>query len=636
MKKLLLSIVSLFFVLNFLSAQNNISIDINDPVYGILRSAETQNLCSPLSTSKPFTKKYIISKLEEIHLNLEDLEDDQSLEIIEYYLNKYEYEQGQHVKEGYIKIENKDVDYPASFIIYNTFELNLGTGLYKNNSQNSTGFEGYSRFGFMGDLGENLSYNCTAFLGLTKMPLEELGDDYNVGSWLYNIHYDNENNPIVQSPRTIKTYRNNSFLPYKYSKYWDGSCYYLSNISGDGLKTWAFNTALAFAMNGEIHASFHENTIELGIARQRREWGAMDTDSSLVLNSQARPFLAAEAVFAPFDFLSLATLTGALEMPNQDHINDGAWYLTDGDGVKTGDWEDGMFFQNAFSMIMVNLELEHLHFDFGSTVIWPKRFELGYAFPLIDNVVYQNDIGDNDNLALFTDIKFKLPQIGSIWFSGYLDEIISPTTKFWRKVRAMFAFQAGAKVNVPILPFTTASFRYTKVEPYCYTHNSVNYTPWYRQYISLSYTNNGECLGYYLAPNSDEFNFQLEANPSPYLNFGFQYQLIRHGVDWGSGSIIGCNLYSELRNTGRDELDKYFLRDGTYEWSNIISLHGSYNLRQFDIPVTINAGLGYIYDWFTAIDGEPGKNTSYSIINNDEYSEKHGIVLNLGVSILFE
>ena len=380
-----------------------------------------------------------------------------------------------------------------------------------------------------------------------------------------------------------------------------------------------------------------ENRIELGIARQKREWGAMDTDSSLVLNSHARPFLAAEATFNPFDFISLSTLTGILEMPNQDYMNDNAWYLIDEDGKKTQDWEDGHFFQNAFSMIIVNLDFERLHFDFGSTVIWPKRFELGYAFPLIDNVIYQNNVGDNDNLALFTDIKFKIPRIGSIWFSGYLDEIISPTTKFWRKTRAMFAFQAGTKVNIPFLPFTTASFRYTKVEPFCYTHNSVNYTPWYRQYISVSYTNNGENLGYYLAPNSDEFNFQVESTPTPYLNCGFQYQLIRHGVDWGSGAGIGNNNYSELVNgRRRGELDKYFLRDGTYEWTSIVAVHCDYNLRQFNVPITVNAGLGYIFDWFTAIDGEPGKKTSYSKINNDEYSEKNGVVINLGMTVLFD
>lgn len=633
MKKLLLTILSIFLISNILIAQTNISVPLEDPVYNILRSAELQELCPTLPNAKPYSKSFIIKTLEDILIELEDLEDEKQIEIVKSFLQKYEYEEGLHLKEGYLMLQNKDMDFPTTLIIHNSLNTNIGTGLYFNSSQNSTGFEAYYKFGFMGDLGQKLSYNCTGSLGFTKMPMELMGDDYVIGEWLYTPK---ANETLT---RTISTYRNNSYLPYTYSKFWDGSCYFFSDFSASGLEGWAFSPAFGFAMTGEIHSSLYDNRIELGLARHKREWAAMDSDSSLVLNSHARPFLAAEASFKPLDFITLSCLTGVLEMPNQDYINQNAWYQLEQDDLgnyTAKKWEDGYFFQNAFSMIMLNLDFKNLHFDFGSTTVWPKRMELGYAFPLIDNVIYQNDIGDNDNLALFGNLKIIAPGTASFWISGYLDEINAFTTKFWRKTRAMFAFQAGTKVNIPWLPFATAAFRYTKVEPYCYTHHSINYTPWYSQYISESYTNNGECLGYYLAPNSDEFNLQVEANPSPYLNLGFQYQLIRHGVDWGSGSVIGSNLYSELRNKDRSALNKYFLHDGTYEWSNILSLRCNYNLRQFDIPLKVYAGLGYIYDWFTAINGEPGKDTSYSVINNEEYPQKNGFVFNLGLSFLFD
>ena len=629
MKRTLLLILSIFFFINVVYAQNNISINLNDKVYDILRSAELQNLCSRLSSIKPYSKGYITAKLEEILSNLEVNEDDAQIKIIKDYLKKYKYEDGLNLSSGYIKFDNKNTSIPTSLIIYNAIHANLGTGIYEDTSQNSTGFEGNYNIGFMGDFGERISYNCTGFVGVTKMPLEKVGDDYSIGVWLYNDR-------TSQTPRTINVYKNNSYLPYKYSKFWDGSCYFFSNMSSGGLEGWPLSTALAFGMTGEIHASLYNNVIELGIGRFKREWGAMDTDSSLILNSHARPFLATEAVFSPFDFLSLSCLTGILEMPKQDYINKDAWYMINENGQLTDHCEDGYFFQNAFSMIMVTLDLPHFHFDFGSTAVWPKRFELGYPFPLIDNVIYQNNIGDNDNLGLFGNLKFNVPSIGSIWFSGFLDEISADIIKFWRKTRAMFAFQAGGKINLPWVPFTTVSFRYTKVEPYCYTHHSINYAPWYSHYISESYTNNGECLGYYLAPNSDEFNLQIESNPTSFLNLGFQYQLIRHGVDWGSGAVPGSNLYSELRNNDRSELEKFFLHDGTYEWSNIFSISCNYNLRQFNIPATVFVGIGYIYDWFTQIEGEPGVNTKYSYVNNDEYSEKNGIVLNIGASFFFD
>ena len=341
MKRTLLLILSIFFFINVVYAQNNISINLNDKVYDILRSAELQNLCSPLSNTKPYSKRYITAKLEEILSNLEDNEDEAQIEIIKDYLKKYKYEDGLHLSSGYIKFDNKNTSIPTSLIIYNAIHANLGTGVYKNNSQNSTGFEVNYNFGFMGDLGERVSYNCTGFLGVTKMPLEKVGDDYSIGVWLFNDR-------TAQTPRTINVYKNNSYLPYKYSKFWDGSCYFFSNMSSGGLEGWPLSTALAFGMTGEIHASLYNNVIELGIGRFKREWGAMDTDSSLVLNSHARPFLATEAVFSPFDFLSLSCLTGILEMPKQDYINKDAWYMINENGQLTDHCEDGYFFQNAF------------------------------------------------------------------------------------------------------------------------------------------------------------------------------------------------------------------------------------------------------------------------------------------------
>ena len=88
---------------------------------------------------------------------------------------------------------------------------------------------------------------------------------------------------------------------------------------------------------------------------------------------------------------------------------------------------------------------------------------------MLDRVVYQNNVGDYDNLALFTNLKLRYPGIGSVWGSFYLDEMNSLTAKIFEKTRCMFAYQAGGKANIPFLPFTSISLRYTKVEPYCYT-----------------------------------------------------------------------------------------------------------------------------------------------------------------------
>ena len=622
MKKITYLLFATMIFCTPLFAQTNYTVDIDNNVYEVLRSLETQGLCEPLPLVKPYTQEFIKKTLQNAASILEEQQKLDEVAILNDYIDRFTFEEGLHLNKGYFKISNDNEEFPTTLVMSDAIFANVGSGFYANSSQNSTSWEVFDKINFKGDLGKNVSYKILGLVGLIRSPLQEMGE-YTVGKWWYEDDKSTKKN----IERKIKTYRNNSFLPYKYNKLFDGSVYFLENMYCDGLEGWPFVTSLAFGMSGDIHASFHNNAVEIGIGRQRREWGAMDDGSSLIMNANARPFLATEISISPIKYISLSSLTGVLEFPNQNYINQDAYEAI-----------DSYYYQNAFSILMFDLDYQRIHFDFGSTCVWPKRFELGYLFPLIDNVIYQNDVGDYDNLALFGNIKYTQTGYGSLWFSVYLDEINSFKTKFWEKTRAMFAFQTGVKANIPWLPFTTASFRYTKVEPYCYTHQAINYTPWYDHYLSESYTNNGSSLGYYLAPNSDEFNLMIKSNPIPLLQVGLQYQLIRHGVDWGSRQGIGNNIYSELQPLDRGDLYKYFLHDGAYEWSNIITIQGSYDFNKLNVPVRVNASLGYIYDWFTDIGAgaEPGRKTPYQKIDTDEYPVKNGVVANLWFTVFYD
>jgi hypothetical protein len=412
-------------------------------------------------------------------------------------------------------------------------------------------------------------------------------------------------------------------------------------MNSTGLTGWPFEISCGFGMQGEIHGTFFNDLFSVGIGRYNREWGAMDTGSSLVLNQNAHPFFGVDTTVNLLKWVNFSALTGFLEFPNQNYINENAWYPRDDAGNKIEDIKDSFFFHNLFSMAEFNFDFTHVHFDFGSTVVYPNRFELGYAFPLVDRVVYQNNVGDYDNLALFANLKGTYPGIGSIWGSVYIDEINALKTDALHNTRCMFAYQAGSKVNIPWLPFTVLSLRYSKIEPYCYTHEALDpekNQPYYSHYISENYTNNGESLGYYLQPNSDEIFVKLETQPLPAASFGLQYQLIRHGVDWGSESNIysGSSIYSELPagtyGPGRDNLHKYFLKDGVYEWMNIVTLEASYNFKHFDIPLKLYGTAGFVNNWFTSIgSATPSKNTKYSKYNSAEYKDDYGFVLSIGI-----
>jgi hypothetical protein len=202
----------------------------------------------------------------------------------------------------------------------------------------------------------------------------------------------------------------------------------------------------------------------------------------------------------------------------------------------------------------------------------------------------------------------------------------------------MYAFQTGAQAYIPGLPFSSLSLRYTKIEPYCYTHTR-EIVPWYGVTpMETAYTNNGESLGYYLPPNSDELLLRFEAMPLPRTRAHLQYQMIRHGADYGSAAVDGSSFLSELDPKGRSEkavLRKYFLRDGAYQWMHIIRIGASHSFAGVRIPLQVFAEAGVVFSYFTNIEGKAnlGSPSAYSIIDTTEYPQSNYPVATIGVRL---
>ena len=517
----------------------------------------------------------------------------------------------------------------------------MSGGVYNTSEYNSYGFDFMPKFGFSGDIGNNFGYNIQALIDVSKMPLHKDGT-YNVGkNWFSYVGKDGQPEEAIEQIREINSYSNNNYLPFQYLKPWGGQFYYLSNMSASGLEGWAHELGVTGNIFAELHTSFLNDKVNIGLGRNYREWAAMDKHSSLVLNGTAMPFFGLDITVELLPYLTYSSLTGTLEYPNRDDIF--------GNSLPGNDHDDASLWQNAFSINMVEVNYKGLHADFGSTVVWPKRFELGYMFPLTNYVEYQNHIGDYDNLALFGDLKYTKTGIGSVWGSIYLDEINGMNNNPLKYTRAMFATQAGIKAVLPNIPYGSLALRYTKIEPYCYTHHSVNYLPYYDDYVCMNYTNNGINLGSYLPPNSDEILLRFDSMPLPSLTTSFSFQMIRHGADYGPQQVRGSSIYSELDNSNRDEFTKNFLHDGAYNWIHILSLNASYSNRQYKVPFKFNITLGGIVSYYTAISeseyrgpedwyaGESGNygncSGDYSIIDTDEYPFTYGAVLSIGVTI---
>jgi hypothetical protein len=598
------------------------SAPLDKPVYRILDQAVARGLCAPLPGAKPYALKHILSAITEILASDDDapgfarLREDER-RILEETQALYAEKPGLDLTRGTYTLSSQPGKTRFSGQAGITVRSALSAGFYTEDASIPKGTDTWVGVFFNGDLGSHFSYRLTMAGGLILAPRRTLGD--------YHTYYEGfeaQDAPPTIYDQTISAYSQPlAFFPYTYTPQWDGSVFPISDISSAGYTGWPQSLSVGSAMLPELGGSLLEERVRYRGGRINREWGAMATGSSLVLNQQAAPFLALEATVQPFPWLYFSTLTGILE-----------YYNSQGLMVSSA------VSQNAFSLSQVEFNLSpYVHLDFGSAALWPKRFELGYLFPLTENFFYQNNIGDFDNLALFGNLKGTYPGLGSLWVSLFLDEI-SLESSFFQKDRAMYAYQAGTTVIIPWLPWASVSLRYTKIEPYCYTHTRET-LPWYADIpMETAYANKGRGLGYYLPPNSDELVFRLESLWSRQSSVHFQYQLIRHGADYGSSAVDGSSLWSELDPSGRSTkpvLRKYFLQDGAYQWQHVLKVGADYTFGRSRLPVQLFGEAGVVFSYFTNIPGpaNTGRPSAYTIIDTPEYPRSIALIARLGLTL---
>jgi hypothetical protein len=615
----------------FLSAQSYVSVPLHNEIYYVLEQAEIRGLCKPLPQIKPYSRKFILETVETILDAGPDKLDPVERKILEKALNNFHRgEKGMDWQQGKFNFAYRT---PKRNILF-TGDIGFGTqlafsgGVFAETGEAVCGTDNLISFYHDADIGTHVSYRFH-FLGhLTRSPRQQMGNDY----WTYYEDYvDNPNYPDAIN-RQIPTWSQPlAFFPYTYRKSWDGFIVQPDEIGADGLGSWPENFAVGPMLLGEISGGLLEDMITWRFGRLRREWGTFSSGQSLILNGAAQPFMAIEANFNPAYWFGFSAFTGVLEYFNRD-------------GLK----ESSRTFQNAFSGEMVEFNIKNrFHINLGSTAVWSKRFELGYIFPVKNTFLYQDSVGDFDNMAFFLNLMGQQPGLGRAWFSFFADDI-DPAAgllkRFFELDRQTFAYQLGLKLVVPRLPFASVSLSYTKIEPYTYTHNRI-FMPWYSETyegeaapMETSYTNNGENLGYYLPPNSDELLLRFDVMPRRSTIAHFQYQLVRHGAEHGSGQVDGSSFLSELDPRGRNRerntaLRKFFLHDGAYQWQHIVRIGGEHSLTKYSF-LRFFAETGLVFTHYSSIGTKPNTGRhGYSFVNTDEYPQSTELLLTLGVRL---
>ena len=339
-----------------------------------------------------------------------------------------------------------------------------------------------------------------------------------------------------------------AIFPYTFSRPWDGGVLSLRNP--DALNFWPDDPTLAYELEGELNAIFFDRLLELRIGRIRHDWGQGLNETSLFLNTHSRPFLALEGNFLPTQWLNIAFLAGALEHAKEDNCRTNV---------------------GQFANILTTAQIEfnpliYVHFSIGAAAV----------------------LLNQPNGAFFTDLEFRLPGMFSLWGRLFVDRLDGSSGGSGFIAGNSIAYQGGIKTVVYWLPLSSFTLSYTKIEPYCYSGE------WNSRWTAFA--NSGESLGYYLPPNSDEFLVRLESMFRPEIRAHVQFQMIRHGADFGYGAVPGSSLYEKMGNA---RAVKHFLKDGVYQWDNVIKLGAALNLRTRGIPLLFHAETGLVMTSFT-------------------------------------
>lgn len=563
----------IFIFLIFLSlgvfAQQNLSVPLNDNVYFLLENASLRGILPTLPAAKPYTLSFVLDNLNTV------LASDKLSEI---------------EREVFIKTYDR--------LAQNTPQNWYETGYYTNKFDENVKLPITAGFTWTSEA----SINCNN----PDFSHEHWADVYIKGDITKYFSY---NFNIGGSLMDLST---KSYAPNTYQKTWDGFQFVLSDfyeyVSISDLP------AGGLRMLPELAFSVFDNKVQLKFSRTRHDWGY--GSGNLMLSGTARPFVSLETQLNPVSWFSTNFITGTLEYDSNGNLKDCA-----------------STFQNMYSALWGELKFKYFYFGATGSVVFPKRIELGYMNPFMLAFLYQNQIGDFDNmqLGLFTGIT--IPKITHIYASIFMDELNVQVSNFLNKDRNMYAVQIGAKSP---LPFWTSifTFQYTKIEPYMYSHPLTD-VPWYDKPMDTTYINHGQPLGYFLNPNSDEFKIQLESNPLWYLSATLKYTLVRHGTTTGSGKVDGSSFYDPLNYSGNlqdaQEGDLYwkdFLHDGVYEWINSISLGGELDCRKWDVPITVGLTYTFSYTHHTL-----GTKDSIKNINNAEYQNKAGNYLTLSIKV---
>ncbi len=523
----LLIVVLSFFLLQTITSAEFLSVPLTDPIYQVLESAQIRGLIDRLPSSKPYSNHTVENSLRDL-LRKKDNLSTIEIQIVENYLEDHNIEtkKEQNIfQSGAIYTDSKNLSTEMGAWI------SSNNGFSFNSDEYNFGTEDFLNLYLRGNMGNNLE---------EELPILSYGFDMGFGAVsIAGQEY---------SGAKLITLDQTAFAPYTFTAEWEGYSYSLldpfNNVTGDeGLY-------ISFTMDPEIPTSLFDDHLNISFSRIQRNWGL--GEDSLLLSGQAPPFVSLNIQAKIFPWMDYSFLVGELE--------------------NYGDASASSTLQNMVTIKNIDLRpTDWLYLGVHEAVVWPKRMELGYMNPLVFSSLYQGQIGDYDNIIGGLSAGLSVPRYIDFYGTFMIDEF-SPTSfaDMFERVRNLFSFQAGAKVQIPGTNFGTLTLQYSKIEPYTYTHPATD-VPWidssaidYKVY--QSFVSNGYGICSKLDPNSDELLVKIDTYITPDITLTGSYQMLRHG-EFGGDYNDPLDDYSDV-----ESLEKDFLHDGNYDWYHMFTI----------------------------------------------------------------
>ncbi len=196
-----------------------------------------------------------------------------------------------------------------------------------------------------------------------------------------------------------------------------------------------------------------------------------------------------------------------------------------------------------------------------------RTIEFGYMLPFVPFAFLEHYMGDRDNANLSFDLDISLLKNSRFYLEFFLDDISDPVHIFGEDWGNKWALTAGAQYFGSLLnKDVSATFEFTHVEPWVYTHFYGG---------SHRYTHYGKSLGAPLGPNSEQIVIATDMQVSKKNRVGLIFRNQRYNRDYRGGDINDVHVKegsdgavynkdsdSLIYSTGSDIETKVFLEDG--------------------------------------------------------------------------